>query len=235
MSQSTGRFWTTDSAPGEDDEPVSQHKYAFAGNDPVDNSDPSGNQFLIPTIGFEVSLSILSQIPVLAPSPSVFEHLKGLATIANEEELAFSGAVTIFHNVSGRKNTINGQLVYKRPNYNESEFKPDADGTSAFEEPYLPNNRPYAFGYIVSSVKSPKENNPGPYEIANAPGCQAEYSAPPAGHWSINCDNGTGKALAGFASGVYSIPVLRIWPFVILNPQWSPLPGEPSERRLDNP
>ncbi len=86
LSQSTGRFWTTDKLLGDEDTPVSMHQYLYAGSDPVDNSDPSGNQFIASEIPLEAAFSVIAQIPVLAPSPSVFQHLKSLATTAVEEE-----------------------------------------------------------------------------------------------------------------------------------------------------
>ncbi|MGI4790080.1 MAG: RHS repeat-associated core domain-containing protein, partial [Janthinobacterium lividum] len=43
--QSNGRFVSQDPYDGSDDDPVSLHRYLYAGCNPVDNVDPSGNDF----------------------------------------------------------------------------------------------------------------------------------------------------------------------------------------------
>ena len=43
LNVSTGRFWTMDLADGDDSSPVSLHKYAYVGANPVDRTDTSGN------------------------------------------------------------------------------------------------------------------------------------------------------------------------------------------------
>lgn len=67
LSQSSGRFWTMDTSPGYVEAPLSSHKYIYAGDNPVDNLDPSGDQFLITAVGIEAELSILGAI-----EPQVF-------------------------------------------------------------------------------------------------------------------------------------------------------------------
>ena len=46
MSPSLGRFYGRDPAPGNLTDPVSRHPYAYARNNPVNNVDPSGREFL---------------------------------------------------------------------------------------------------------------------------------------------------------------------------------------------
>jgi RHS repeat-associated protein len=41
----TGRFWTMDSYAGNNEDPLSLHKYLYGGDDPVNNIDPSGEDF----------------------------------------------------------------------------------------------------------------------------------------------------------------------------------------------
>jgi RHS repeat-associated protein len=41
-----GRFWTSDSFEGEIEDPLSLHKYLYAGLDPINKIDPSGNSFV---------------------------------------------------------------------------------------------------------------------------------------------------------------------------------------------
>jgi RHS repeat-associated protein len=45
VNTSTGRFWSMDTDEGNGYEPISLHKYLYAGANPVGNSDPSGNDF----------------------------------------------------------------------------------------------------------------------------------------------------------------------------------------------
>jgi RHS repeat-associated protein len=60
MNPNTGRFWTRDSVEGNIYDPASLHKYTYCGNDPVNRTDPSGNQYSI-----AVSLAIIAIITVL--------------------------------------------------------------------------------------------------------------------------------------------------------------------------
>jgi RHS repeat-associated protein len=46
MNPATGRFQTMDSFEGEQSDPASLHKYLYAGDDPVNNIDPSGHSYL---------------------------------------------------------------------------------------------------------------------------------------------------------------------------------------------
>ena len=55
LSQSTGRFWSMDNDEGDPDSPVSLHKYAYVGNEPVVRLDPSGKQFDVASISAEVA------------------------------------------------------------------------------------------------------------------------------------------------------------------------------------
>jgi RHS repeat-associated protein len=69
MSQSTGRFWTTDTNEGRPSSPISQNKYTYAGNEPVVRVDPSGNQFDLLSLSLEVVLfDVLSSIATANPS-----------------------------------------------------------------------------------------------------------------------------------------------------------------------
>lgn len=45
LSTEIGRFMTMDTYPGDQEEPMSLHKYAYAADNPVNNSDPSGNDY----------------------------------------------------------------------------------------------------------------------------------------------------------------------------------------------
>jgi hypothetical protein len=43
MNAATGRFWTRDTYEGDQEDPLSLHKYLYSQDEPVDNRDPSGN------------------------------------------------------------------------------------------------------------------------------------------------------------------------------------------------
>jgi RHS repeat-associated protein len=47
LNPDTGRFWTADSFQGNQYDPLSLHKYLYAQADPVNNTDPSGEETLI--------------------------------------------------------------------------------------------------------------------------------------------------------------------------------------------
>jgi RHS repeat-associated protein len=60
MNPNTGRFWTRDSIEGNIYDPASLHKYTYAGNDPVNRTDPSGNQYSV-----AVSIAVIAVITIL--------------------------------------------------------------------------------------------------------------------------------------------------------------------------
>jgi RHS repeat-associated protein len=43
LNPNTGRFWTMDSYEGDNEDPLSLHKYLYGGDDPVNVTDPSGH------------------------------------------------------------------------------------------------------------------------------------------------------------------------------------------------
>jgi RHS repeat-associated protein len=46
LNSNTGRFWSMDTFEGDDESPLSLHKYLYASADPVDRQDPSGHESL---------------------------------------------------------------------------------------------------------------------------------------------------------------------------------------------
>jgi RHS repeat-associated protein len=75
MNPLTGRFLSRDPEDGDFDDPATLHKYLYAGDDPVDQSDPTGRAYAIPApapkplSGFEFALLIgLISIPVAEKS-----------------------------------------------------------------------------------------------------------------------------------------------------------------------
>ena len=51
LNVSTGRFWTMDSVDGDDESPLSLHRYLYVSAEPVDDKDPSGHVGLIDSLG----------------------------------------------------------------------------------------------------------------------------------------------------------------------------------------
>jgi len=73
LSVTTGRFWTMDTDEGNDNEPVSLHKYFYAEGEPIDGVDPTGNDDLATiTAGFSIS-ETLDALPQVQPTKPSFE------------------------------------------------------------------------------------------------------------------------------------------------------------------
>jgi RHS repeat-associated protein len=45
LNPNTGRFWTMDTFEGDNEAPLTLHKYLYGGDNPVDNDDPSGHDY----------------------------------------------------------------------------------------------------------------------------------------------------------------------------------------------
>lgn len=58
--QRQGRFWTMDRSEGRSNDPISLHKYIYAGGDPTNKIDPSGNDFDLAS--FSIANSIASTL-----------------------------------------------------------------------------------------------------------------------------------------------------------------------------
>lgn len=65
LSTNTGRFWTLDTDEGDDNDPLSLHKYLYDQVDPVDNRDPSGNQIDEIAAGLDAGM-VLDAFPSLS-------------------------------------------------------------------------------------------------------------------------------------------------------------------------
>jgi RHS repeat-associated protein len=64
LNTTTGRFWDLDSFEGQPNDPLSLHKYLYAGGDPVNRFDPSGNQIddLVGSFGLDATLNAVSTV-----------------------------------------------------------------------------------------------------------------------------------------------------------------------------
>ncbi|HEV2318424.1 MAG TPA: RHS repeat-associated core domain-containing protein, partial [Verrucomicrobiae bacterium] len=93
LNPDTGRFWTMDSYDGDDEDPLSLHKYLYGADNPVNMRDPSGHDYgafdinlasiltplVLPTVPTELSDALLSEpglgvyTPIaLAPAITVY-------------------------------------------------------------------------------------------------------------------------------------------------------------------
>ena len=80
LNTSTGRFWSIDRYEGNDESPLSLHKYLYAQGNPVDNADPSGNQ-VDELIGMAVE-SVLDTIYPVNPMPTIAAASRAATTIS---------------------------------------------------------------------------------------------------------------------------------------------------------
>lgn len=126
LSPPTGRFWTMDTLEGESDTPVSLHKYTYVGNEPVVRLDPSGNQFEIASVAFEVAVaSILLAIPDVVEAPT------RLFTLCGEQSVP---------------SRINGVTIEFGPNVFNCVVQDLVDGLNAVIKPSIGS------GYTLSKI-----------------------------------------------------------------------------------
>ena len=65
LNPNTGRFWTTDTYKGDNEDPLSIHKYLYAHGNPVISSDPSGRAVWLVTRPLSIGgLSLLAPVAV---------------------------------------------------------------------------------------------------------------------------------------------------------------------------
>ena len=73
LNVSTGRFWSMDTVDGDDESPLSLHKYLYVQGDPVDKVDSSGNQ-----IDEELAGQAISITADTAPTINLVQTLYGV-------------------------------------------------------------------------------------------------------------------------------------------------------------
>src|SRR5258707_668843 len=74
LNVSTGRFSSMDTHEGDDEDPTTLYKYAYAGADPVDLADRSGNDF---DIGSLVAIGSISVTLSAMATPTSTEYAQG--------------------------------------------------------------------------------------------------------------------------------------------------------------
>jgi RHS repeat-associated protein len=66
LNVSTGRFWTMDDYEGDDEAPLSLHKYLYVAANPTNLGDPSGHDFDLVSFAISVGISgVLNAIPAV--------------------------------------------------------------------------------------------------------------------------------------------------------------------------
>jgi RHS repeat-associated protein len=89
LNTSAGRFWSMDSFEGDDESPASLHKYLYAGNNPINQLDPSGHEFDIGSAMTYAAVSVTNfaaSVPYLLPTVgAVFAAVNVGLFITNED------------------------------------------------------------------------------------------------------------------------------------------------------
>jgi RHS repeat-associated protein len=74
LNTSTGRFWSMDTDEGDDESPISLHKYLYASAEPVNRVDPSGNESAAEAIGtanFSLQLDLRTAFEIVKAGAKV--------------------------------------------------------------------------------------------------------------------------------------------------------------------
>ena len=95
LNVSTGRFWTMDTEEGNDEEPLSLHKYLYAGNDAINQSDPSGHDL---TVG-EVLAAVNIGLAITNAAGAVI-HAYNAITASSPDE-AHAETIAVWEDVAG--------------------------------------------------------------------------------------------------------------------------------------
>jgi Rhs family protein len=126
-NQEIGRFITTDPVEGNIYEPISLHKYLYAGLDPVNKIDPSGEEFIAISITALGIISLFSQqITSNIPGVKVFPKT-GLLTLQEGQkivQIAITWIGVLYQDGAGAKSSRSGTdcsglvwLVYREAGY----------------------------------------------------------------------------------------------------------------------
>jgi len=93
LNTSTGRFWNMDTYEGDDNDPLSLHKYVFTEGDPIDNLDTNGNEIDEELAGFAVS-AVISSMPTLQIGSIVgsSDELKPIGQLIADKARSYEGS-----------------------------------------------------------------------------------------------------------------------------------------------
>jgi RHS repeat-associated protein len=143
LRTSTGRFWNMDTEEGNDQDPLSVHKYLYAEDDAVNNLDPSGNE-IDEVIGSLVVSATINTMPTLQFAPLVSQtrvevHFDRLGTLGGK---AYHHAYLLVRAPTGAPIVFRGG-----PSIGND---PNAQSDALKDLFYLPMTPP-AFGYLTES------------------------------------------------------------------------------------
>ena len=85
LNYGTGRFLTMDTTEGDNEDPLSLHKYLYGADDPVNNDDPSGNDYGDFDINLGSILAPLNSVLYANTSASGLNFISGLGAFAPTE------------------------------------------------------------------------------------------------------------------------------------------------------
>ncbi len=104
--QSNGRFLSQDPFGWNDEDPISLHRYLYANNDAVNNTDPSGNETLV---GLSISSSIASSFANIKNSVdlSIYDTVQNGAVFGTETALKIGVAQAVL----GIATVVGGQVI----------------------------------------------------------------------------------------------------------------------------
>jgi RHS repeat-associated protein len=96
LNAGTGRFWTRDADEGWKFEPRSLHKYTYTGNDPVNQSDPSGQDtYTLP--GINIGTAIQGVFAALILSAITIAYIKATTTVGTISRTRNEDRAIYFH------------------------------------------------------------------------------------------------------------------------------------------
>lgn len=93
LNTDTGRFWSQDSYEGNNQEPLSLHKYLYVHGNPVNDIDPSGNMTLgeINSVMSQISTLTRMTTSVLRAASTVKNSIEFLATLSDIASFVLNG------------------------------------------------------------------------------------------------------------------------------------------------
>jgi RHS repeat-associated protein len=249
MNPLTGRFSSADSYPGDEEDPMSLHKYLYAACSPTNGIDTSGRMTIQEEEEVSAEEGILSGmaetsvtvarlkeeemlVAALITTAASIGHLVNEAGEIERSvytDLQGSQPIVIWRGVDADKATRPDGLHYRKPKLSPSSFRVDADGVSTFEFPDV-TNHPYLVGFAVVGVTQQQRRPGASGQILGVPLGTLGTFTPQLSpfpdkhlHWSINnrADAQLNVTLSTYAK-TFKQGV------VIPNPLYRPGAGEPT-------
>lgn len=111
QNPNSGRFTSRDTYPGRRDEPASLHRYNYAHNNPVDNTDPSGKE-IVATL---TVLSIAGNLGGINFAPPVSSVAQIAGGIVRKSRALTAGEITLATSIFGGKVDYTKVKIFNRP------------------------------------------------------------------------------------------------------------------------